>query len=105
MEDTVLNYVIPGEEPTAAIQASMPYLYAYEFRRNCSVVTNQNCLEVSSTAIKSGEGFIPLKDTVVMTERMYNSPFGLSLCKRKCLLSLECGLWDDWSSLGSPYRC
>jgi hypothetical protein len=74
MEDTVWNYVVPGEEPTTAIQASLPYLYAYEFRRNCSVVTNKNCLEVAYKVTIDGEGFIPLKDTVVLTERMYNNP-------------------------------
>jgi len=74
MEDTVWNYVIPGEAPTAAIQAAIPYLYAYEVRRNCSATHRQNCMEVPSSTTSEHKAFIPLKDPVVFTERMYNSP-------------------------------
>ena len=74
MEDTVWNYVMRGEAPTAAIQAALPYLYAYEVRRNCSTTHSQNCMEIPSSTTSEHKAFIPLKDPVVFTERMYNSP-------------------------------
>ena len=74
MEDTVWNYAIPGEAPTSALQAALPYLYVYEIRRNCSSTYRKNCMEVPSTTTSEHKTFIPLKDPVVFTERMYNSP-------------------------------
>jgi len=74
LEGTVWNYVVPGDAPSAAIQAALPYLYAYEVRRNCSSTHRQNCMSVPATTTSEHKAFIPLKDPVVITERMYNSP-------------------------------
>ena len=72
MDNTVWNYLRPDESPTPGIEKTLPYLYVMEIRRNC---TTPNCLEVPSSATKSfTTGFIPLKDIVVLTERMYNHP-------------------------------
>ena len=49
-------------------------MYILEIRRNCTNKKN-TCLEVSYSATDSlSTGFIPLKDIVVIIERMYNNP-------------------------------
>ena len=74
MEGTIWNYVLPGEAPTKEIEQALPYLYAYEIRRNCSTTYRQNCLEVAYKTSSDHKAFISLQDPVALTERMYNSP-------------------------------
>ena len=50
---------------------AIPYLYAYEFRRNCSYSKYDSCLSISSYPSQAG---IPYNDPIIFAERMYNNP-------------------------------
>ena len=56
------------------IQRALSFMYVIEIRRQCKD-NKETCLEVSSSATDGfTKGFIPLKDIVVLIERMYNNP-------------------------------
>ena len=74
MDGSVWNYISPNSSFNSLYENTFPYMYILEIRRNCTNKKN-TCLEVSYSATDSlSTGFIPLKDIVVIIERMYNNP-------------------------------
>ena len=74
MDGSIWNYISLNSSLNSLFQKVFPYMYVLEIRRNCN--NNKNtCLEVSSSPTDGfTTGFIPLKDIVVLIERMYNNP-------------------------------
>ena len=54
---------------TDTMNASLPYIYVYEFRRECG--DRPYCLSIPYSP---GDAFIPLDDPVAITERLYDNP-------------------------------
>ena len=74
MDGSVWNYISPNSSLNSLYENTFPYMYILEIRRNCTNKVN-TCLEVSYSPTDSlSTGFIPLKDIVVIIERMYNNP-------------------------------
>ena len=74
MDNSVWNYISPITTLKTYQETVLPYLYIIEIRRSCQP-NKTTCLEVSSLATDTfTTGFIPLKDIVVLIERMYNHP-------------------------------
>ena len=74
MDGSIWNYISLNSSLNSLFQKVFPYMYVLEIRRNCNNKKN-TCLEVSSSPTDGfTTGFIPLKDIVVLIERMYNNP-------------------------------
>lgn len=58
-----------SETLTETMNASLPYLYVYEFSRECGA--RPFCQKVPTSL---GEPFIPIDDPVGITERLYDNP-------------------------------
>ena len=71
LADTVWNYLNMSQFDQVH-QRSLPYLYVYEIRRNCSQISN--CLQVPSKPSTDNKAVIGLQDPIVIAERMYNNP-------------------------------
>ena len=74
MDNSVWNYMSPPDSLKDAIMRALSFMYVIEIRRNCKD-NKATCLQVSSSPTDGfTTGFIPLKDIVVLIERMYNNP-------------------------------
>ena len=74
MDSSVWNYITPNDTLKDTVQRALSFMYVIEIRRQCKD-NKETCLEVSSSATDGfTKGFIPLKDIVVLIERMYNNP-------------------------------
>jgi hypothetical protein len=71
LNNTVWNYLDMSKLDNIH-QKSLPYLYVYEIRRNCSQISN--CLPVPSKPSSDNKAVIGLQDPIVVAERMYNNP-------------------------------
>jgi hypothetical protein len=67
LDGSASHFVQPSLTDT--MNASLPYLYVYEFSRVCE--ERPYCQEVASSF---GEPFIPFDDPVGITERLYDNP-------------------------------
>jgi len=74
MDNSVWNYITSNDTLKDTVQRALSFMYVIEIRRECKD-NKETCLEVSSSATDGfTKGFIPLKDIVVLIERMYNNP-------------------------------
>ena len=69
LENTAYKYI--NDTIDSSLNISLPYMYVFEFRRNCSNI--HNCLSIPNYP-SNNDSFIPLSNPVSITERMYNNP-------------------------------
>ena len=79
MQGTALHYM-NSDKTSPELQQALPYLYAYQFKRTCSLAEKaRGCLEIASRPSSDGGVlFVPLDHPVVFAERMCKSSFVLN---------------------------
>ena len=70
LEKTVYKYI--SKDILYLLKGTLPYIYVYEFRRNCNNI--KNCLEIPTYPNNEIEAFIPISNSIAITERMYDNP-------------------------------
>ena len=99
MRGTAEQYVSSDDDISPELAQALPFLFAYQIKRNCSSMTGMSpsrssskysskyprmqamagdhsigCLEIPSKRSKNNSLFVPLDHPIVLAERMYNNP-------------------------------